>query len=110
MTYCSNQNRTYNYFLFFYFSGGDSDDQATAESYWTPGRIQNVPEDDSAAFVQPEDYFPPPSRGLVQTHPATFSGFGSMFIYVMRILSTTGYLMRYPKYFEKSVPNDRNAL
>lgn len=55
--------------------GGESNDQATAESYWTPGHVQSAQEDDSA-YVQPEEYFPS-AHGLVQTHPATFSGFGS---------------------------------
>lgn len=58
-------------------SGDESNDQATAESFWAPGHIQNTPEDDSSSsFVQPEDYFPS-AHGLVQTHPASFSGFGS---------------------------------
>jgi len=60
-----------------FVSGEDSSDQATAESYWTPAHIQGGPEaDDSSAYVAPEELFP--TRGLVQTHPATFSGFGSM--------------------------------
>lgn len=64
----------YNYFLYL---GSASDDQATAESYWTPGHLHNAPADDPSTYVQPEDYFPS-THGLVQTHPATFSGFGSM--------------------------------
>ncbi|XP_060863791.1 uncharacterized protein LOC132940296 [Metopolophium dirhodum] len=57
-------------------TGGESNDQATAESYWTPGHVQAAQEDESA-YAQPEDYFPS-THGLVQTHPATFSGFGSI--------------------------------
>lgn len=60
-----------------FVSTEESNDQATAESYWLPGHVQNLPDDDAAAYVAPEDYFPS-THGLVQTHPATFSGFGSM--------------------------------
>lgn len=60
----------------FFYSDGDSNDQATAESYWTPGHAQNTAEDGPSPYVQSEDFFPS-AHGLVQTHPATFSGFGS---------------------------------
>lgn len=59
------------------YLGEDSSDQATAESYWSPGHIQSAPEDE--AYVQPEEYFPS-THGLVQTHPASFNGFGSMYL------------------------------
>lgn len=58
------------------YLGGESSDQATAESYWSAGHVQNLPEDDVSPYVAPEDFFPS-THGLVQTHPATFNGFGS---------------------------------
>jgi hypothetical protein len=62
--------------MFRIFAGDESNDQATAESYWTPGHIQSVSEEDLTPYAQPENAFPS-AHGLVQTHPATFSGFGS---------------------------------
>lgn len=67
----------YDYYIRILYLGSASNDQATAESYWTPGHLQDAPADDSAAYIQPEEFFPS-THGLVQTHPATFSGFGSM--------------------------------
>lgn len=71
--YFKKQNSFHNRFVS--VSGEDTNDQATAESYWTPGHIPGSQESDDSSYVAPEEFFP--TRGLVQTHPATFSGFGS---------------------------------
>lgn len=83
----------------------DSSDQATAESYWSPGHIPNSPENDPA-FVQSEEFFPS-SHGLVQTHPATFSGFGSTcglkYFWITLFLITRGISNVYYWFYHKTL-------